>query len=153
MKPSGAVRGPRLPFLAWAALPVLLAAWLRLREIGTPEPFVDEGANILTALDARVRVAFEPLSQGRPWLVYAFAPAGAFPDHVLEVARVISAACGLTTMAALGWTLFRISGRAAALGGLWLWAVLPLAVFHERLALQDPMVTAALAGCTAGCNR
>jgi hypothetical protein len=149
MMPSGAVRGPRLPFLAWAALPVLLAAWLRLREIGTPEPFVDEGANILTALDARVRVAFEPLSQGRPWLVYAFAPAGAFPDHVLEVARVISAACGLTTMAALGWTLFRISGRAAALGGLWLWAVLPMAVFHERLALQDPMVTAALAGCAA----
>lgn len=149
MMPSGAVRGPRLPFLAWAALPVLLAAWLRLREIGAPEPFVDEGANILTALDARVRTAFEPLAQGRPWLVYAFAPAGAFPSHVLEVARVISAACGLTTMAALGWMLFRLAGRSAALCGLWLWAVLPLAVFHERLALQDPMVTAALAACAA----
>ncbi len=142
----GATRGPRLPFLVWAAVPVLLAAWLRLQEIGTPEPFVDEGANILTALDPRVRAAFEPLAQGRPWLVYAFAPAGAFPGHILEVARAISAACGLVTVIALGWTLHRLSGRLAALCGIWIWAVLPLAVFHERLALQDPMVTAALAG-------
>jgi hypothetical protein len=149
MTPSSATGGTRVRFLLWAALAVVLAAWLRLRNIGLPEPFVDEGANILTALDPRVRQAFEPLAQGRPWLVYAFAPAGAFPDHLLVVARLISATCGLITMAALGWTLHRLAGRVAALVGLWLWAVLPLAVFHERLVLQDPMVTAALAMCTA----
>jgi 4-amino-4-deoxy-L-arabinose transferase-like glycosyltransferase len=149
MTPSSATGGTRVRFLLWAALPVVLAAWLRLRNIGIPEPFVDEGANILTALDPRVRQAFEPLAQGRPWLVYAFAPVGVFPDHLLVVARLISATCGFITMAALGWTLHRLAGRVGALVGLWFWAVLPLAVFHERLALQDPMVTAALAVCTA----
>jgi uncharacterized membrane protein len=32
---------------------------------------------------------------------------------------------------------------------MWIWAVLPIAVWHERLALQDPFVTAALASAIA----
>jgi len=149
MTPPSRASVPGLPFWAWVALPVALAAWLRVRGIGGPEAFVDEGANILTALDPRVREAFEPLAQGRPWLVYLFRPAGWFPAHVLEVARLMDAGAGLVTMAALGWTLHRLGGRRAALAGLWLWAVLPLAVWHERLALQDPFVTALLAGALA----
>jgi len=137
---------PRVPFWVWAALPVMVATGLRVRGIGGLEPFTDEGANILTALDPRVRTAFEPLEQGRPWLVYLFKPAGWLPAHALEVARLMSAGAGLLTMAALGWTLHRLGGRLAALAGLWLWAVLPFAVWHERLALQDPFVTALLAG-------
>ena len=139
----------RLPFWAWATLPVLLATWLRLHDIGGPEPFVDEGANILTALDPRVRAAFEPLAQGRPWLAYLFIPAGWFPDHGLEVARAMSAGAGVATLLALGCALHRLAGRIAALCGLWLWALLPFAVFHERLALQDPFVTALLAWAVA----
>ncbi len=126
-------------------LPLLVAAWLRYRGLGTLEPFVDEGANILTSLDPRVATAFEPLEQGRPLLRQLFAPAGWFPAHALESARAMSAFAGLTTMAALAWILHQVAGRAAALGGLWLWAVLPFAVFHERLALQDPFNSALLA--------
>ena len=37
---------------AGSALPVVLAAWLRCRGIGSPEAFTDEGANILTRADA-----------------------------------------------------------------------------------------------------
>lgn len=147
--PPPAARESRIPFWAWVALPVLLGAWLRVRHIAAPEPFVDEGANILTALDVRVRAAFEPLAQGRPWLVYLFKPAGWFPAQALAAARLMSAGAGLATLAALGWTLHRLAGRAAALGGLWLWAALPFAVFHERLALQDPFVTALLAWALA----
>lgn len=139
----------RAPLWLWAALPVAVAAWLRGRGYGDLDPFTDEGANILTALDPRVRTAFEPLEQGRPWLVYLFRPAGRFPAEALAVARLMSAGAGLLTMAALGWTLHRLGGRNAALAGLWLWAVLPFAVWHERLALQDPFVTALLAGSLA----
>lgn len=139
----------RAPFWLWAALPVAVAAWLRTRGQGDLDPFTDEGANILTALDPRVRTAFEPLEQGRPWLVYLFRPAGWFPEHVLAAARLMSAGAGLVTMAALGWTLHQLDGRRTALAGLWLWAVLPFAVWHERLALQDPFVTALLAGSLA----
>jgi Dolichyl-phosphate-mannose-protein mannosyltransferase len=146
---SPALRDSRLPDWAWVTLPVLVGAWLRLRGIGDPDAFVDEGANILTALDPRVRLAFEPLAQGRPWLIHLYRPAGWFSTDVLLAARLLTAGAGLATLAALGWTLHLLAGRAAALSGLWLWAVMPLAVFHERLALADPFVTALLAWAMA----
>jgi len=129
----------------WLAVPFAVAAWLRWRNIAALEPFVDEGANILTALDPRVRAAFEPLEQGRPLLAWLFGPAGLVPVAVLETGRLMTGAAGLVTMAALGWTLVQWSGRRAASWALWIWALLPIAVWHERLALQDPFVAAALA--------
>lgn len=146
---SPTARDSRFPLWVWAALPVLAGGWLRTQHIGAPEPFVDEGALILTALDAPVRAIMEPVAQGRPALLWLFAPAGWWPAHALEVARLMTAGAGLATMAALGWTLHQLAGRTAALCGLWLWAVLPFAVFHERLALQDPFIAALLAWAVA----
>lgn len=147
--PSATAKDSRFPFWTWAAVPVLVAAWLRLRGIGEPEPFADEGALILTALDSQVRAVIDPLAQGRPALAWLFSPAGWFPAHALEVARLMSAGAGLATLAALGWILHQVGGRAAALCGLWLWAVMPFAVLHERLALQDPFVASLLAWAVA----
>ncbi len=132
-------------FRVWAALPVVVGAWLRIQHLGDLEPFVDEGALILTALDEQVRAIMEPVAQGRPALLWLFAPAGWFPDHALAMARLMSAGAGLATLVAVGWILFQLAGRPAALCGLWLWAVLPFAVLHERLALQDPFIAALLA--------
>ena len=140
---------PKIPFWAWTAFPILLGAWLRLRNIGEPEAFVDEGANILTALDLRVRDVFEPLAQGRPGLIWLFKPAGWMPAHTLAAARSMSAIAGLTTAITLGWILNQLAGRTSALCGMLLWDVMPLAVFHERLALQDPFFTTLLAGSLA----
>lgn len=145
MPPPKSARAPGIPFLFWAALPVIVGGWLRLRGIGALEPFVDEAGNILTAIDPRVHALVDPLGQGRPGLAWNFLPAAWFPTHALEVARLLSASAGLVTMAALGWTLHQLAGRSAAFTGVCLWAVLPFAVFHERLALQDPFVTALLA--------
>jgi hypothetical protein len=136
----------RVPSWIAFALPILVAAWFRFRGLGNLEPFVDESGNILTALDLRTRTLIDPLGQGRPALAYLFAPAGWFPAHAVEVARGMSALAGTVTLIALGCTLQMIAGRVAALCGLWLWALFPLAVFHERLALQDPFVTMLLAG-------
>ena len=147
--PSNHPREFRLPCWVWAAPPFFVASWLRLRGIGTLEAFVDEAGNILAALDPRVWAIVDPLGQGRPWLSFLFRPAGWFPIHALESARMMCASAGLCTMVALGGTLYRLGGRAAALCGLWIWAVLPFAVFHERLALQDPFVTALLAWAMA----
>ena len=147
--PSAPAAPTRPPVWPWFAVPMALAAWLRLRGLGEAGPFVDEGANILTALDPRVREAFEPLGQGRPWLVWLFRPAGWFPAHALETARLMSVLAGLATMIFLGWTLHRLAGRGAVLLGLWCWALLPFAVWHERLALQDPFITALLAAALA----
>lgn len=143
--PEYAQRHRRILVLLAYALPLAVATWLRGRHLGDLEPFVDEGADILTALDPRVRTAFEPLEQGRPLLAWLYAPAGLFPAHLLLAGRLMAASAGVATAATLGWTLHRLAGRVAALWGLWLWALLPLAVWHERLALQDPFVTTALA--------
>jgi hypothetical protein len=134
-----------MAFAACVALPLVVAAWLRWRQLGQLEPFVDEGANILTSLDPRVRSVFKPLEQGRPLLVWLFLPAGWMPGPVLFSARLMTSVAGLVTAGALGACLARLGGRRAALWGVWLWALLPLAVWHERLAIQDPFVTAALA--------
>jgi hypothetical protein len=147
--PAPTASNTRFPFWIWAALPLLAGAWLRIRHLGELEPFVDEGALILTALDPRIRAIMEPVAQGRLALLWLFAPAGWFPAHALETARLMSAGAGLATAAALGWSLFQLAGRAAALCGLWLWAVLPFAVFHERLALQDSFIAALLAWAVA----
>jgi hypothetical protein len=68
---------------------------------------------------------------------------------MLLAARLMASLAGLVTIGMLSSALNRIGGFAAACWGAWLWALLPLAVWHERLALQDPFVTAALAGALA----
>ena len=143
--PPSRSRGYHLPFWPLLALPFLVATWLRFHGLPDLEPFVDEGANILSSFNRGVRAAFEPLEQGRPLVRQLFALSHLFPTYALIVARGTIAFSGLTTMAALGWILYRFSGRAAALCGMWIWAVMPILVFHERLALQDPVSSALLA--------
>lgn len=135
----------RIVFFIAVMVPLALAAWLRFANLAGLEPFVDEGANILTGLDPRVRAAFDPLGQGRPLLAVQFQPAGLFSTAPLTAARAMTALAGLVTMSALAWVLLATVGRGAALLGLWLLAVMPFAVWHERLALQDPFVSAFLA--------
>lgn len=147
--PASESRSTPLPLWLWAALPVMVGAWLRFGRIGELDAFVDESAFILTALDDRVRNIMDPIAQGRPALLWLFAPAAGFPGHALEVARLMTAIAGLGTAVGVGWTLYQLAGRAAALCGIWLWAVMPFAVFHERLALQDPYIAALLAWSVA----
>ncbi len=128
-----------------AAVPALVGAWLRLQNIAAPAAFVDEGAVILTALDPRVRATFEPLEQGRPWLAQLFLPAGWAPAFTLEIGRLMTVGAGMITLSTVGWILKRLHGTVAALIGVTLWALMPLMVFHERMALQDPFVAALLA--------
>src|SRR5690606_21952949 len=71
------------------------------------------------------------------------------PAVALEIARGMTVVAGFATLAAVGWTLHTLAGRSAALIGMWIWAVKRIAVWHERLALQDPFVTACLAGAMA----
>ncbi|HVU17535.1 MAG TPA: glycosyltransferase family 39 protein [Candidatus Didemnitutus sp.] len=131
-------------------LPFAVAIAVRWYRLDHLEPFVDEGANILTSLDARIRDVFHPLEQGRPLLEWLFRPAPWLPGDLLWASRSMTALAGLATMASLAYTLAKLAGRQAALWGLWLWALLPVAVWHERLALQDPFVTAGL-GISLAC--
>jgi hypothetical protein len=127
------------PLLAGAV--VVLAAALRFYDLGRLGAFYDEAANILTSVDAGTRRAIGPLAQGRPLLAVMFAPAALAPAHALLIGRGLVAAAGVVTALALGTFLAVSVGRAAALVGMLLWALSPFVLFHERLALQDPVLS------------
>jgi hypothetical protein len=126
-----------------------MALALRVYRLDALEPFVDEGANVLSSLDENVRREFDPIAQGRPLLAWMFRPAEFLPFATLTNARVLVALTGTFTVVLLGLGLGLSAGRRAALIGMALWAVLPIAVFHERLVLQDSAVAALLAAVFA----
>ncbi|HET7341352.1 MAG TPA: hypothetical protein VFL90_07810 [Methylomirabilota bacterium] len=128
-------------WLPLAGAIVGLAVALRVYDLGALGPFYDEAANILTAIDPGTRRAIGPLAQGRPLLAVMFAPAGLAPAHALLIGRGLVAAAGVATTLSLGVFLTLAFSRAAALVGMLLWALSPFVLFHERLALQDPVVS------------
>ncbi len=133
-------------FLLAAAVILTIGAWLRLDRIDQLPPFVDEGGHVLAGLEPAVRELIDPIGEGKPGMLWIFAPARAWSSDPLAGARTMSALAGVITAAAIGTTLFIFSGAPAALLGLGLWALFPYAVFHERLALLDPFVA-----CFAAC--
>ncbi|HEX2909203.1 MAG TPA: glycosyltransferase family 39 protein [Chloroflexia bacterium] len=75
------------------------------------------------------------------WLLAAiFQVAGT--AQLLWVTRLFSALCGLlTALACYGLALRLFASRRAGLLAAALWALLPYATWHERLALVDPLLT------------
>jgi hypothetical protein len=132
-------------FVILAISAMLTGLYLRTSQLGRLEPFVDETANILTSIDGKTRAVIGPVEQGRPLLAYMFRMAQVFPSSPVVAARASTVTAAMLTIGAIGATLYVVSGPLAALVGMWLWAVFPFAVFHDRLALQDPFVTAYLA--------
>lgn len=133
------------------ALALLLAgAGLRLSRLDGMALFVDEGGHLLAPVDARLRGVMNPIGEYKPGMLWIFTPAAALPFDPLVAARAMAGLAGLATAALLAGVLWRASGAAAALAGLGFWALFPLAVFHERLALLDPFVALFLAAALAG---
>jgi 4-amino-4-deoxy-L-arabinose transferase-like glycosyltransferase len=137
-------------FLFQAVLIVLLALALRTTSLAKNPLFIDEALHINRAHSALEGDIFAGLSVNK-WLYpfvlgVVFRPAG--PEGPW-LARALSALFGTVTVSvgiALGRALFRRIGDAASrriglLTGL-IYAVLPMAVFHERQALVDPMMVA-----------
>ncbi|MFA5265884.1 MAG: phospholipid carrier-dependent glycosyltransferase, partial [Opitutaceae bacterium] len=131
--------------LSLALAIVIGAIGLRFWEIGRLEPFVDEGGHVLASIDPVFREVLDPLSEGKPLLCWIFKHAAYLPFDPIVTARSTVALFGTVTVLALGYVLMASAGTQAALIGMALWALSPLSVFHERLALLDPIVTAFLA--------
>lgn len=123
---------------------LILAAVLRFWQIGELEPFLDEGGNILTSIDPGIRQTINSVALGRVLLDYQFRAALLFPEAAITISRVTTGLAGLLTTLAIGLLAKPFVGRKITLIAMAIWAVLPFAVFHERLALQDPFVTACI---------
>lgn len=121
-------------------------AYLRFLALDRLELFVDEGGHLLAPADAEVRRVIDPVREGKPAMAWFFALATALPADPLWTARAMVAVCGVITAGAIGVTLLVLFGGPAALLGMGLWLFLPFALFHERLALFDPVIATLTAG-------
>jgi hypothetical protein len=143
VEPAPAQRRTLLLGLAVALL--VVGAYLRFAALDRLELFVDEGGHLLAPVDADVRRVIDPVREGKPAMAWFFALAAALPADPLWTARALVAACGLVTAIAIGTVLLVTSNATAALLGLGFWLLLPFAVFHERLALFDPVIATLIA--------
>jgi 4-amino-4-deoxy-L-arabinose transferase-like glycosyltransferase len=141
------------PWVNWILGGIFIfAAILRITNIKALPIFLDEGTHIRAGLAAQSgkldeSSLFTMAYNGRAlhgWLLSAIFNVN---DSVslLELARVLSAICGLMTVLIcfkLGEKLFSAKAGLLAAG---LWTIIPFTVWHERMALVDPLMTT----CTA----
>ncbi len=139
----------RLTFLLVAVGIVLLGWWLRCAALMRLPVFIDEAVHLDRAHAVNEGLTFA--GNIRKWLypvvVALFAPSG--PEGPW-LARALSALVSTITLASC-ITLGNHLGRRPSTGllaGL-IYAVLPLAVFHERQALADPLLAAFTTTSTA----
>lgn len=131
-----------LPFTT-AAVGILLGAWLlRLLNLLSMPLFGDEALHILRAHRIAAGDLFEGIERGK-WLYTAilatFRPLGSEGSFI---ARWLSALCGVVTTAACVGLARRFGPSVGGLLSGAIYALLPMAVFVERQALVDPMLTA-----------
>jgi 4-amino-4-deoxy-L-arabinose transferase-like glycosyltransferase len=146
--PAGAASAaPVVPFWLAAAGVILLGFFIREFWITTFPLFADEVTHIQRARLVLAGDVFVGLSQQKwlhPVVIAALRPTG--PETVF-VARIVSALAAMLTLAgivALGRMLFGRSGALIGLLAALIYAVLPMAVFHERQALADPLMVSLL---------
>lgn len=122
-----------------------LAASLRVVHLNLLPVFADEAIYIRWAqvMRAESTLRFLPLSDGKqPLFMWAVIPTLKFISDPLIAGRFVSVLAGLGTtfgVATAAYLLFK-NTRLAVIAGL-LWVVLPYAVFFERLALVDALLT------------
>jgi len=129
--------------LVWGLGAVVVYLALRLVKLADLPIFLDEALHISAGRRAQVADFWVLGSPGKAlhgWLLaFLFNLSGS--GNLLITARLLSVLSGLVTLAAIyliGRRLFSIQiGLVAA----WLWAIVPYAVWHERMALVDPLMT------------
>jgi 4-amino-4-deoxy-L-arabinose transferase-like glycosyltransferase len=130
----------------WAGLAILvLAAVLRFVNLNSFPVFADESIYIRWSqvMKAESTLRFLPLSDGKqPLFMWTVIPFLKFISDPLVAGRLVSGLCGLLTVIGVclsGYLLF--ANRRLALFAAVIWAVIPYAVFFDRLALADSMLT------------
>jgi 4-amino-4-deoxy-L-arabinose transferase-like glycosyltransferase len=118
---------------------LILAAVIRFTHLNLLPVFVDESIYLRWAqvMRAESTLRFLPLSDGKqPLFMWMVIPFMKLISDPLLAGRVFSALCGLFTTVGIGVAGFILfSNIKLALSASLLWAVIPYAVFFDRMAL------------------
>jgi 4-amino-4-deoxy-L-arabinose transferase-like glycosyltransferase len=130
------------PPIVFALLLVMLA--LRVWNLHVQDAYLDEGFHIWRAMDVW---GFDEnpgrFAHGKLLLYYWLAPAAHFSSQemLLWTCRVTIALFSLVTGAAIYTIGRRLSDHATGVVALATYAVLPIAVYYERMAMADPLAS------------
>lgn len=135
-----------------AAVTVLLGGFaLRIARLDSMALFIDEASHIVRAHQMLAGDVFAGLEVQKwlyPLVLAGFRPTGPEGPWLARALSVLAATVTIASTIGLARLLGRriaVRPNAAALTAGLIYAVLPLAVFHERQALVDPLMSAFLA--------
>ena len=130
------------PGIVFALLLVMFA--LRVWNLHVQDAYVDEGFHIWRAMDVW-QFDENPgrFAHGKLLLYYWLAPAAnlASPESLLWMCRLSIALFSMVTGAAIYAIGLRLSDHTTGVLALAIYAVLPIAVFFERMAMADPLAS------------
>ena len=128
--------------IVFALLLVMLA--LRVWNLEVQDAYIDEGFHIWRAMDVW-HFDENPgrFAHGKLLLYYWLAPAAhlSSPDMLLWTCRLALALFSMVTGAAIYAIGRRLSDHATGVVALAIYAVLPIAVYYERMAMADPLAS------------
>lgn len=148
----------RLSFLLLSVTVILFSVALRLVDLTGLPPFIDESIYVTWTHRMMAGEPFFPLSQSR-WLFLAYAmpfdPAGPEALPLMRMLAITWSAVSTAAAIALGAMLAkpaRLPRWVGPLTGL-IYAIIPLALLHDRQALFEPMMNALAMSALAGSMR
>jgi 4-amino-4-deoxy-L-arabinose transferase-like glycosyltransferase len=132
---------------SWLALILAFAFAFRFAQLDGLAPFIDESADVVLSLDYQSWDVWSRLLHGKLLGYLWFKPILLLAWDPLYAARLFAALAGMASVALTYGLLLTLASRRAALVGAAFLAFLPIVVFHDRLALFDGLMVAAV---TAG---
>jgi 4-amino-4-deoxy-L-arabinose transferase-like glycosyltransferase len=123
------------------SLVLLCAAVVRMLNLRGQPPFIDEAGHIYGATHYDFYPLMTRLRAGKVLGYFVFYPTAKFAGDPLFATRFLVALIGVLTV--LGVFVFtrRIANLTAAYFAATAWALMPFVVFHDRMALHDPLVS------------
>lgn len=119
---------------------LLLAAAPRLVNLPALPPFIDEGGHLYEARDYTTWTLLDRLRHGKMFGFVVFYPTAQYADDPLIATRALVATLGVLTTLGVMLLVRRLSTTFAAVVAGTLWATMPYVVFHDRMALHDPLI-------------
>jgi Dolichyl-phosphate-mannose-protein mannosyltransferase len=118
-----------------------LSAAVRTINLSALPPFIDESGHIFGALHYYHRPVLERIREGKVLGYLIFYPTARFAQDPLYMTRLLVAALGVLTVLGVFVLTRRLANEPAAILAGCCWAFMPYVVFHDRMALHDPIVS------------
>jgi hypothetical protein len=136
-KGAASFKGAPNPAMLWLAAIMAVAALLRLANLDTLGPFADEYYHAFGAMNRSFMV--DAVLGGKVLGYIIFYPTALLSHDKLYWLRALVALLGVGATAGVFMAALELGGLLCAVISGMMWALAPYIVFHDRMALHDPI--------------